>query len=148
MKSLQELYDQYSKDHQNPINQKIHYICVPLIVYSLLGALWSLPTPSFFPSMVNWSVLFTSCVLIYYFILSIKHFFMMFVVAFVFWSSFYFIEQMQLPLLGLCIIIFVLAWIGQFYGHKVEGKKPSFLTDLTYLFIGPLWVAEKTFFKK
>ena len=37
------------------------------------------------------------------------------------------------------ISLFVLAWIGQFYGHKVEGKKPSFFKDLQFLLIGPLW---------
>jgi uncharacterized membrane protein YGL010W len=36
-----------------------------------------------------------------------------------------------------------LAWIGQFYGHKIEGKKPSFLKDLEFLLIGPLWVIQK-----
>lgn len=34
---------------------------------------------------------------------------------------------------------FVFAWIGQFYGHKVEGKKPSFFKDLQFLLIGPVW---------
>jgi uncharacterized membrane protein YGL010W len=36
--------------------------------------------------------------------------------------------------------IFVVAWIGQFYGHHLEGRKPSFLTDLQYLLIGPIWI--------
>ena len=45
-----------------------------------------------------------------------------------------------LPLWAVCLIIFVLAWIGQFWGHKVEGKKPSFLKDLQFLLIGPLWL--------
>jgi uncharacterized membrane protein YGL010W len=36
--------------------------------------------------------------------------------------------------------VFVLAWIGQFIGHKIEGKKPSFFDDLRYLLIGPLFV--------
>ncbi|PZQ26355.1 MAG: DUF962 domain-containing protein, partial [Stenotrophomonas acidaminiphila] len=43
--------------------------------------------------------------------------------------------------------VFVLAWIAQFIGHKIEGKKPSFLTDLTYLLIGPVWVLSK-FYRK
>jgi uncharacterized membrane protein YGL010W len=41
--------------------------------------------------------------------------------------------------------LFVIAWIGQFYGHKIEGKKPSFLEDLQFLLIGPAWVFEKIF---
>ena len=39
-----------------------------------------------------------------------------------------------------CLIVFALAWIGQFYGHSVEGKKPSFLKDLQFLLIGPMWL--------
>ena len=41
--------------------------------------------------------------------------------------------------IGFYIGIFVVAWIGQFYGHKVEGKKPSFFKDLQFLLIGPVW---------
>lgn len=36
--------------------------------------------------------------------------------------------------------IFILAWIGQFIGHKIEGKRPSFFKDIQFLLIGPLWV--------
>jgi len=47
---------------------------------------------------------------------------------------------LPLPLWLFCIIIFVLAWIGQFYGHKVEGKKPSFFQVIQFLLIGPMWL--------
>jgi uncharacterized membrane protein YGL010W len=39
--------------------------------------------------------------------------------------------------------VFVLAWIGQFIGHKIEGARPSFFTDLAYLLIGPAWLVGK-----
>ena len=51
----------------------------------------------------------------------------------------------RMPLLTLAIVVFVVAWIGQFIGHKIEGRKPSFLTDLTYLLIGPAWVLVKLY---
>ena len=38
------------------------------------------------------------------------------------------------------ISIFATAWIGQFLGHKIEGKKPAFFKDLQFLLIGPLWL--------
>ena len=50
-------------------------------------------------------------------------------------------------LLILAIAVFVVAWIAQFVGHKIEGRKPSFLTDLTYLLIGPAWVLAKLYRK-
>ena len=45
-----------------------------------------------------------------------------------------------LPLWGVCLIIFALAWVGHFWGHKVESKKSSFLKDLQFLLIVPLWL--------
>jgi len=38
------------------------------------------------------------------------------------------------------VAIFVIAWIGQFIGHKIEGKKPSFFDDLRFLLVGPIFV--------
>ncbi|MEG2033750.1 MAG: Mpo1-like protein, partial [Janthinobacterium sp.] len=45
-----------------------------------------------------------------------------------------------LTILPVSLGVFVLAWIGQFIGHQIEGKKPSFLDDLRFLLIGPLFV--------
>jgi uncharacterized membrane protein YGL010W len=36
--------------------------------------------------------------------------------------------------------LFVFAWVFQFAGHEVEGKKPSFFKDLQFLLIGPAWL--------
>ncbi len=44
------------------------------------------------------------------------------------------------PLWLVSLALFVLAWIGQFFGHKIEGKKPSFLKDIQFLMIGPAWL--------
>jgi len=46
-----------------------------------------------------------------------------------------------------CLAIFVLSWIGQFIGHKIEGKKPLFLDDLKFLLIGPIWLLHFLFKK-
>ncbi|MEJ2514422.1 MAG: DUF962 domain-containing protein, partial [Gammaproteobacteria bacterium] len=43
-------------------------------------------------------------------------------------------------LLWVSVAVFVLAWIGQFIGHRIEGKKPSFFKDLLFLMIGPMWL--------
>ena len=40
MNSVQDWLDAYGESHQNPVNKKIHWICVPLIMLSLLGLLW------------------------------------------------------------------------------------------------------------
>ena len=46
------------------------------------------------------------------------------------------------------VVIFVIAWIIQFYGHKIEGKKPSFLDDIKFLMIGPAWILDDIFKSK
>jgi uncharacterized membrane protein YGL010W len=50
------------------------------------------------------------------------------------------VRTLDTPLWVISLIIFFVAWIGQFYGHKVEGKKPSFLKDIQFLLIGPAWL--------
>ena len=45
-------------------------------------------------------------------------------------------------ILPICLPVFVFSWIGQFIGHKIEGKKPSFLEDLLFLLVGPAWIFE------
>jgi uncharacterized membrane protein YGL010W len=45
-----------------------------------------------------------------------------------------------MPLWAFSLSLFVLAWIGQFYGHKIEGKKPSFFKDIQFLLMGPAWL--------
>jgi uncharacterized membrane protein YGL010W len=42
-----------------------------------------------------------------------------------------------------CVVIFIGAWVAQFIGHKIEGKKPSFFEDIQYLWVGPLFVMSK-----
>ncbi len=146
MKSLDQWLTEYSKDHQNPTNKKIHHFCVPLIMFSLLGILWAIPTPHFFETIpyLNWATLFALSGLIFYISLSIKvALFMLINVT----LQFYLITLLEKTgfLFYSCLIIFILAWIGQFIGHKIEGQKPSFLEDLQFLLIGPLWVFKRLF---
>jgi len=141
LKSLNDWLAAYAVCHKNPSNILIHKICVPLIMFSLLGMLWCIPTPSFLDSSwpINFSSLFAFACLVFYFFLDLKMFLGMLVFCFVMMTGVYYIDQTG-TLLVTSITIFVLSWIGQFWGHKIEGKKPSFFEDLTFLLIGPLWV--------
>ncbi len=49
-------------------------------------------------------------------------------------------SRLTVPLWSVCAALFVLAWIGQFVGHAIEGKRPSFFKDVQFLLIGPLWL--------
>lgn len=140
MKTFEQWMDEYGVDHTHPHNQLIHKICVPLIMFSIIGILWSLPRVHFEQWSLNWAlVLILPALLFYVSLKKIKMLFMMIVQTALMCFIAHKLYGMSV-LLKTSIIIFVLAWIGQFIGHKIEGRKPSFLQDLSFLLIGPLWV--------
>lgn len=140
MNTIEQLLNEYSESHQNKTNQMIHKICVPLIEWSLLGMLWMIPQFEFL-GMLNWASLFIILSLTYY--SSFRNLKVIVASAGLLIPFFIFIAIIpERHILKISITVFILAWIGQFIGHKIEGKKPSFFKDLFFLLIGPLWVAE------
>jgi uncharacterized membrane protein YGL010W len=143
MKTLQSWLDDYSVSHMNPTNKKIHWICVPLIMLSALGMLWTVPRPAFFLSLspyLNWATLLILTSLIYYLLLSVRLAAGMLLVSVLMCLVLEFLTQLPWSLLWTSVAIFAGAWIGQFIGHKIEGRKPSFFKDLQFLLIGPIWL--------
>ncbi|MEG1489526.1 Mpo1 family 2-hydroxy fatty acid dioxygenase [Acinetobacter sp.] len=127
MKTMNQWFDEYSESHQNKTNKAIHWVCVPTILFSIIGIL------------AHFSALLTALLLLLSFVfyarldlvLAVAMAALLVVMAWLIYT---------LPVgVGFYIGLFVLAWIGQFYGHKVEGKKPSFFKDLQFLLIGPVW---------
>ncbi|MET3132604.1 putative membrane protein YGL010W [Oxalobacteraceae bacterium GrIS 1.11] len=129
-RTIDTLLAQYSESHLNPVNEVIHFICVPVIVFTLLGLAWTIH-----PLV---AVALSLLALRYYFMLSKP-----FALGMLLMSAAMLGLLLAMPpatVLPLSLAIFVLAWIGQFIGHKIEGKKPSFFDDLRFLLIGPLFV--------
>jgi len=149
MKTLQEWFDEYAVSHQNKTNQSIHYICVPAIYFSIVGMLMSINT-SFLtntiglnnPFIENWGTVVLILILLFYLRLSVKIFLKMFLFSGLCLVGNYYLGA-QFSLFYVSLGVFVMAWVGQFYGHHIEGKKPSFFKDLQFLLIGPPWVFEK-----
>ncbi|WGQ08484.1 DUF962 domain-containing protein [Pedobacter gandavensis] len=143
------LFDKYAESHQNHTNEMIHWICVPLIVFSLLGLVWAIPFPHLaflgkYNGFVNWASFLIAFSVYYYYKLSpIMSYLMLLLICLM---SFFIVMLEKWELAGgpavwlVCAVIFVGAWIGQFIGHKIEGKKPSFLEDVKFLLIGPIWL--------
>ncbi len=148
MRKIEQLLAEYGESHRNATNKAIHWICVPLIFLSIIGLIWSIPqgflgqlTDAPLNAFINWATIILMLVLLYYFRLSVPLFFGMLLVVAVFVGITYWVDQSQrAPLWLVSVVVFMLAWIGQFYGHKVEGKKPSFFKDLQFLLIGPAWL--------
>lgn len=147
MRRIDELLTSYSNDHQNAINQRVHLICVPLIVWTVTAFLWCIPVPTRFLLPGFWFAFVLFFTWMYYWRLSKS----LALGAAIGFTVFGFINVLIIEKFGInglfrsVIVVFVLAWIGQFIGHKWEGKKPSFFTDLVYLLIGPLWTLSKLY---
>ncbi|HEX6550528.1 MAG TPA: Mpo1-like protein [Gammaproteobacteria bacterium] len=143
MRSIHNWLDEYGESHRNPVNKRLHWICVPLIVLSLIGLLWSIPVPHDWAArsaFLNWGVLFILLALVYYYMLAWRLALGMTVLTCIVCGVIYAANRLSVPLWLLSLSVFVLAWIGQFIGHKIEGKKPSFFKDIQFLLIGPLWL--------
>lgn len=143
MRTIEQWLTEYGESHQNKTNKLLHWICVPLIVFSLLGMVWSIATPAIFDSLpftFNWAVLLVGLAMIYYLFLSPALALGMLFVVVLFVVLLRLIDGLAVPLWLLSLTIFILAWIGQFIGHQVEGKRPSFFKDVQFLLIGPLWL--------
>lgn len=133
--------EKYGESHQNATNKLIHWVCVPLIMFSLLGMIYAIPFPVEKLMFANWAAVLVGLALIYYITLSLPMFFGFLVVGSAMVVGNHFLAQsVKANLIYVSLAIFALAWIGQFIGHKIEGKKPSFLEDIQFLLIGPAWL--------
>ena len=129
-RDIDVLLARYAESHRNPVNELIHFVCIPAIVFSLLGILWAIH-PFVALAVVG-------AALVYYTRLSRPFALGMAAMAAVMLGLLNMLPEGTV--LVTSIGVFVLAWIGQFIGHHIEGKKPSFFDDLRFLLIGPLFV--------
>jgi uncharacterized membrane protein YGL010W len=139
MKTLQQWLDAYGESHQNATNRKIHKVAVPGIFLSIVGLIWSIPPLELFGNSINWIWLVLIPVMAFYLRLSLNIFLFMLSFSLV-CIGLVFVLQEQINILSWSIGLFVVLWIFQFVGHKIEGKKPSFFNDVQFLLIGPIWV--------
>ncbi len=133
---VDQLIAHYGQSHQNPTNEAIHFIAIPLIMLSLAGMLFAIhPYVAY---------AFIAASMVYYARLSV-----VFMAVMLVWSVLTVAVVLALGanVLPVSVAIFVGAWILQFIGHKLEGKKPSFFEDIQYLWVGPLFVLSKLFGK-
>ena len=149
MKSIEQWIEEYGESHQNSTNKAIHWICVPSIMLSLLALISIIPFPmndfvlfsiSEEKVLLNWTIVFLLFSVVFYLRLSISITIGMLLIAIGMIASINWIEFFDPTIWRLSLSIFVVSWIGQFIGHKIEGKKPSFFEDLQFLLIGPAWL--------
>ena len=133
---VDQLLAHYEESHRNPANERIHFVAIPLIMLSLLGLLFALHP---------WAAYaFATASMVYYVRLSAVFLAAMAVLSLL---ALVLVHAMGEHVLVISAAIFVGAWIAQFVGHRIEGRKPSFLEDLQYLWVGPIFVLSKLFLK-
>jgi uncharacterized membrane protein YGL010W len=143
MRTVQQWFGEYGESHSHPRNELLHIICVPPIVMTVIGFLWALPVPDAFAALspwLNWATIAVVLAVVYYFALSVPLGIGASLALAVLLSIVRWLDTLAWPLWLTCLVIFVLAWIGQFVGHAIEGKRPSFMKDIQFLLIGPLWL--------
>jgi uncharacterized membrane protein YGL010W len=148
MKSAQAWFDEYGESHRHPTNELLHWICVPVIVLSVFGMLASLPVPQAWTAAapwLNWGTLTAVAALAYYFAVSVPLALAMIPLFMALYAILLWMDRFVTPVWIICLILFVLAWIGQFVGHVFEGRRPSFFKDVQFLLIGPIWLLSHVF---
>lgn len=148
MKPIETWLEEYAVSHKNPTNKLIHWICVPAIFFSIYILVASIPNgiltsalPSSMAMLANWGNIVLVFVLLFYFRLSLSIGLGMLIFSAFCWLGYGVLFNLAGGLTWLvAVVIFVVAWIFQFIGHNIEGKKPSFLEDLQFLLIGPSWL--------
>jgi uncharacterized membrane protein YGL010W len=131
MRRIDELFERYGESHRNALNKAIHWVCVPLITWSLLAALWAW-TPIAAVALILGAMIF-------YATLSLTIAVGMLAVSVTMLATLALAPSRQ-ELLIAAAAVFALAWIGQFIGHHIEGRKPSFVDDVKFLLVGPAWL--------
>ena len=142
MPTIHQWLNEYGESHTNHTNKTIHWICVPLIFFAIVGLLYGIKLPLFISGyQLNMAVIILMLVIVYYFLLSKTLWIGMLLFSLLCLIVCQFIEAVLFMRLWIfALLVFVVAWAGQFYGHKVEGKKPSFIKDIQFLMIGPAWL--------
>jgi len=136
-RKVDQLLAHYGESHRNPTNELIHLVAIPAIMLSIVGLLFALHP---------WvAYVFLAASLVYYARLRSVPFFITMAIGMLLLLAA--VHAMGALVLPVSAGIFVVAWIFQFIGHKIEGKKPSFFEDIQYLWVGPLFVLSRVFLK-
>lgn len=136
-RKVDRLLAHYGESHRNPTNEAIHMVAIPAIMFSIVGLLFALHP---------WAAYaFVAASLVYYATLRSPAFLITMLIGTVLLLAV--VHAMGNLVLPVSAAIFVVAWIFQFIGHKIEGKKPSFFEDIQYLWVGPLFVLSRLFLR-
>ncbi len=146
MRKLDRLIAHYEEFHQDETNRLVHFICVPLIALSLIGLLWCIKIPTTLGDELSFTLnagaIFIVLASVYYLFLSFGSLAGMLFFGLVASLLCIGVDASPLSLFVTSLTVFVMAWVGQFIGHGIEGKKPAFTEDLQFLLVSPAWLLD------
>lgn len=129
IRRVDALFERYGESHRHPTNKAIHWVCVPLIAWSLLALLW-VASPAAAYALIGLSFVY-SVSLSFTLAMGMLAVAALMVATLVPWGP---------ALLPAAVVVFVAAWIGQFVGHRIEGRRPSFVDGVRFVLVGPAWL--------
>ena len=140
MRQIDKLLDQYGESHQNSTNIWIHGLAVPSIFFVTIGLIYVIPVPEMIAKFdITFAHILAVPMLMYYFKLSGPIGAAMTLLTIAVFGGISALEMLDVSVWQFSLVLFVVMWVLQFIGHKIEGKKPSFFDDLRFLLVGPAW---------
>lgn len=139
----------YASHHRNPRTQQTHWIGVPLITFSLMILIGfvKIVIPGVY--QISLACLGTLALLVYYFRLNwVLALAITPILLFLLWIANFLNHNGPNTLAWwIFIICFISGWTLQLYGHYVAEEKPAFMTQLSQVFIAPLYLMAELLFK-
>lgn len=142
MRAIDRLLEEYGESHRHPMNKAIHWVAVPVILWTVIALLWSLPVPwRAGAGPLNWAIIALILAEVYWLRLSLALGIGLLAFNLAMVAATLAVQTLSpWPLWQVALGVFAAAWVLQFIGHAIEGKRPSFFKDLQFLLIGPAWL--------
>jgi len=146
VKTLEDQMSFYAAYHQDTRNKATHFVGVPLIVFSLMIPLGWLRADVGGVSL-SAALVVTSVLLLYYLVLDIPLGLAMGAVfALMLWGAEPLSQATLAASLGWFVVLFIVGWGLQLWGHVYEGRKPALVDNLFQIFVAPIFLAAEVFF--
>ncbi|MEK6976300.1 MAG: Mpo1-like protein [Candidatus Thermoplasmatota archaeon] len=142
MKTLVDQMSMYAAYHRDPTNKAIHFLFVPLIIWSAMGLLMEVPGVELATLTVTLAHAVALVLLVYYlrldFPLGVA---MVFLFTFLLVTAWNVHGTMGNQSWMLFLAVFAGSWIAQIIGHSAfEHRKPALADNVFQVFVAPIFV--------
>jgi uncharacterized membrane protein YGL010W len=147
MKSVSQVLGGYAAYHRHPLNRMTHYFGIPLIVFSMLLIL-TIPSFTIADVSITAADILMAIVIAWYLkldtllgLLALSFLLPMLLVAEEISSS-----LNSTVLNWLFAFTFIIGWILQLLGHRIEKRRPALVDNFMQIFSAPLFIVSELVF--